>query len=350
MIFIIALTTIILLALINKKNRFLLILLWCACVLVVGLNYDNPDYANYELAFNNASMPTEFDIFNVLDIGTKTILSIGKELGINNYSDFRIVYTIVLYTLFGITIYKTCRYRTLYFALYLISYIILDEIQFRNFSSFVVILPFLIYYINNQTLKGLTIFVIGDLLAFTLHFSAIFYLLFCLTMLKSKTLKIVLICVVTIIIGFIGFLESNLAMIDHASHYDAPTTLGAVASCLLLVVNCFYIVHIKKQYLNKSAYTFSPKTYKNFETIQQINFLLLLLCPVVFMNATVLRIWRFTSLVNLIYILNLAFTYRGNKAETKLTVSTLIYSCLISIWFNNGPGVYESLFNNPLFD
>lgn len=349
MIFIIALTTIILLAFINKKNRFIFILLWCACVLVVGLNYDNPDYANYELAFNNASMLAEFDIFKVLDIGTKTILSTAKELGINNYPDFRLAYSIVLYILFGITIYKNCRYGALFFALYLISYIILDEIQFRNFSSFVVILPFLIYYINNQTLKGLTVFIIGDLLAFTLHFSAIFYLLFCLSMLKSKTLKIA-ICIATIIIGFIGFLESNLAMIDHTSHYDAPTTLGAVASCLLLAGNCFYIVHIKKQYLNKSALVFSPKIRKNFEIIQQINFLLLLLCPAVFMNATVLRIWRFTSLVNLIYILNLAFAYSGNKAETKLTVSALIYSCLIGMWFNNELGVYESFFNNPILD
>ncbi len=294
MLFIITVLILFGLALYYKQSKVVFTLLLACGILIMGLNYDNPDYLNYENAFNNASGLTEFNIFNILDIGTTIILLTGKEIGFNNYSDFRIAYSIVLYVLFGITIYKNCRYGALYFALYLISYVILDEIQFRNFSSFVVLLPFLIYYINNQTLKGLIVFILGDLLAFTLHFSAIFYLLFCLTMLKSKALKITLMCVAVIVVEVIGVAESNLAMIERVNGYNTPTTAGAIVSCLLLVGNYLYISWIKKHYLNKSDCAVNSNMYKLFELIQQINLLLLLLCPAVFMNATVLRIWRFT--------------------------------------------------------
>ena len=318
--------------------------------LLVGLNYNNPDYLNYELAFNNAyGRLTEFDLFNVLDIGTKSILLVGNEIGINNYGDFRLIYSIILFFIFGITIRKTCKYGAICLTLYMVSYIFLDEVQFRNFSSFVILLPFLIYYIKNQNKKGLIIFLIGDFLAFTLHFSAVFYLLFGLTIVKSKSLKITYIAIAILFIGAISAIESNIAMIDHTSHYEAPSIVGGVVSCFLLVCNYWFINYINNNYLLKKKDVCSLSIYKYFHIIVQINLLLLILCPVIFINATILRILRFISIVNIIFILNLATDHNKRKISNKLICYSLIYSLIIGYWFNRSTGVYESIFNNPLF-
>lgn len=349
----VAIVTIIVLifgALRYKQNKAISIfLLFCMC-LIMGLNYENPDYQNYVWAYENADLPYKYNILEIIDIGFKIIQALTKKIGITDYGNFRFILSFILFTIFGLTIINNCKYYNLYFIIYLIFYLALDEIQIRNFTSFVILLPFLIYYIKNQNLKGVLIYILGIFVAFTIHFSAVFYGIFILSVFKSKVSKIIFILIILIVLCIVGGGMSELAMINRVDHYNQPTTIGASVGCILLICNYIYVrwtktfinkIHVRKNHKNTLFIV-------NYSLLIHLNLILVLLCPIIFMNATVLRIWRFISLLNLIYIINLLYFIRKYKYSWKLSLSALIYGGLISIWFN-GEGVYSSMFNNPIF-
>lgn len=338
---------IIILSFFKKKSTVIFILLSIIGSLIVGLNFDNPDYENYVIGFQNALIPDNFNIFEVLDIGNKIILAKSKDLGFLNYEDFRLYYSIILFIVFALTIFKYCKLPAFYMGLYILFYLALDEVQFRNFSSFVILLPFIIYYIHHQNKKGLIIFLFGIFIAFTLHFSAIFYGMFCLTVIKSKSLRVFLICLMCILFVLMGYLESQLAFLDHVEDYERPSILGAFFVCFFLFANYFYIRWIEKKYVGDN--NSNSKACSVFYVIVQINLLLLMICPAIFINSTVTRIWRFVSLVNLIFILNI-ISLRNIKNNRTLVLSSVIYSLIVSSRFNFADGVFDSILNNPLFE
>lgn len=345
MIFLFFCIIIISLSFLRKRSTIIFLILSVIGFLIIGLNYDNPDYTNYVIAFQNAYMPDDFNIFEVLDIGNKIILAKSIDLGFDQYEDFRLFYSFTLFLIFATTIFKSCIYPACYMGIYILFYLLLDEIQFRNFSSFVILFPFMIYYINHQTKKGLLTYLIGIIIAFTLHFSAIFYGIFCLTLIKSNKLKIALICITIILLIVAVALEAQLAMIDRVQNYERPSFLGASYGCFLLFVNYFYIKWInEKCNVNKNIYS---KIFSNYNIIIQINLLLLLICPAIFINVTISRIWRFISLINLIYLLNIIYTCNPKKKKL-LIFSSVIYCLFVTYSFNKTEGVIESLFNNPL--
>ena len=162
------------------------------------------------------------------------------------------------------------------------------------------------------------------------------------------------ICVLAFV--FIGFEVANLAMVNRVNNnYSPPSMAGALFSCILLVVNYYFIRYIGKRYCQPliRLYGGSSKKIKSivqqYHVVEQLNFLLIYLAPAVFINATILRVWRFTSIINLIYLVNLILCLRKIKLDRKISLATFGYVCLIALWFNK-ESVWESLFNNPIFD
>lgn len=333
-----------------KKSIVVYILQILCCIVIIGFNTDNPDYNNYLYGFNHAAPPEHFNIFEVLDIGFRYIQLFCKDLGIYQYEIFRIILTAILFTIFGITFSKRCKYRNMFLSLYIIFFIAIDNIQIRNFASFVTLLPFIFYYIQNQNKNGVLIFTCGLILAFTIHFSAIFYSVFYLLIIKNRTLRYLLGILVVIVVSEISFSTSNLAIIERTSNYSRPTTLGAIACCFLLVCNWIYINWIRlkyRQFVYSNDNIYNNITLKNnLDTLVTMNLLLLLLIPSIFINATSLRLWRFISLINVAYILNvLYYSHQYNNKQPRIIFSLLAYCILITLWFNE-EGVYPCLLNN----
>lgn len=317
----------------------------------MGFNYDNPDYDNYIIMFNEAHFPSNFNIFDVLDIGYKSIQASYKEIFNYNYTEFRLLITCFLFVILGIVTYKNCREYNLFLSIYLIFYLVLDEIQIRNFTSFVILLPFLIYYLSNLSKKSLILYILGVILAFTIHFSAIFYLIFSLLYIKSDKIRITILILAIIGISMIQYIISDLAMLDRVDNYAKPSILGVSAGIFLLVCNYLFIQKIISNKLsNKIRTNWSDTTlFCKPKTIININLILFILIPLLFMNATILRIFRFVSLINIMYLINLSKFPNLAKKQIRIIPYIIVYTLLISLWFNIEPGVYVSILNNFIF-
>jgi hypothetical protein len=349
MLFILILVILFGIGLYYKQNKIVFSLLLLAGIMIMGLNYDNPDYINYERAFKRAEFISEFSIFERLDIGTGLILAGFKDFGFTQYAQFRLAYTTVLFIIFGITILNSCKYPNIILAIYLAFYIVLDEIQMRNFSSFVFFLPFLLYFSSHQNAKGILVYLLGVILAFTLHFSAIFYLIFVFSIFKSKWTQYFLFACCVVFLTLVGSSFSDMAMIDHVEHYTVPSVAGALISCFLLIFNYLFVRYSLKKTRHidwklKGSVTF----VRRFDVLTRFNFLLMFLMPIIFINSTVLRIWRFTSILNIIFLLGLVFYLHTSKSSRILLLYTFLYAGVISAWFSY-EGVWSSLLNNPLF-
>lgn len=319
----------------------------------MGLNYDNPDYDNYVLRYKYAEYPSELNIFNLLDVGFTIIQSYSKESYGIDYPIFRLILSICLFILLGLIIYNKCKYYNLLFSYYLLFYLALDEIQIRNFTSFVILLPFLLYFIKNLTWNSLIIYVYGVSLAFTFHFSAVFYLIFCLIYFKSNKLKTIFtICILFLMIS-IKYVSSDLAMLSRTEEYNAPSLLGVLANSALLVINYLFIKYSTTHFeYKKNIYITKYHSYQICDSniIIQLNMILLILIPLIFMNAVIIRIFRFLSFVNLLYLFNELYLNSIVKRKIFLLIYITLYVMFINLFWFNEPEVFPSILKNNIFE
>lgn len=334
-----------------KSNKFLFFILLLIGSFTMGLNNMNPDYDNYVIWFKEADYPSDFNIFEVLDAGYKFIQSYAKDVYSTEYADFRLALCISLFIIFGITVYKNCKYYNMFLSYYILFYLALDEIQIRNFTSFVILLPFLLYYLNNLTLKSLLIYIGGVLLAFTFHFSAIFYLIFCILFIKSKKIEILIGSVIVACFGILKIILSNMVMFDRVSNYETPSILGALAGALVLIGNYIFVKKITQNFTHKNIQRFiNIKNYLfNPTIIIQLNLLLFILIPLIFMNTLVLRVFRFVSIINLIFLFNLLYINHEPQKKRKLLAYITGYVAFISLYWFNRESVFSYIINNPMF-
>lgn len=338
----------------NSKNNKVLYLLSCIfCVLIIGFNYDNPDYYNYEVRYNAADFPQEFNIFHVLDIGYTLIQACCKELGIFEFQKFRMVLAILIMAIYGITIFKYCKYYSLFMAYYILFYLPLDQIQIRGFLAFVTFLPFFLNFIKKRSTQAIILYFLGILISFTIHFSAIFFLVFCILWFKSKKVKFIFSVICLLAFMLTGYVSSELAMLDHISDYDKPTVIGAFAGCSLLIINYFFIKVIFDHYVNnrknKKLNIFKKTKMIEMDSniIIQVNLLMLLFIPLLFFNATILRIFRYVTIVNVIYLLNVLSLCDLIHKKNNIRLLILIYLVFIFLRIYQ-PSVLPSVFNNLL--
>lgn len=343
------------LGIIKRRNIFVYIALVTLCILLCGLNYDNPDYIAYENRYNWASYPTEFNIISVLDISFTFLQVFCKDIGIASYQDFRLILSGLIYIYLAIVVSKYCIYRNLFFAIYIFAYLPLDIVQIRNFFAFVVLMPFLLL-LNHPSSKNLLKYFVGLLIAFTIHFSSIIFSIFGFIGIKNKRTKIVLIvCIavsVIVMYPFIRFVMNSSAAVDRVDGYFQPSIFGALLLSSYLLLN--YVMILLLPQIPNSITTFIKSRFNlnvsviTYSFINKINFLLLFLIPLVFMNGSVLRLFRFISIINIIYILNILYYSRKNKGLLYLAVG--IYTLFFAFVFSySKTEVIEAISMNYLF-
>lgn len=317
----------ILLASIAKRNGIVFFFLILYCIAVSGGNYDNPDYISYSNRYDWASYPEQFNILSTLDITFTLLQAFCKSLTLN-YEEFRILLATLIYILFGYTIYRYCYYRNVYIAAYIVCYLPLDLIQIRNFFAFCTFLPFLLL-LNTPSFKNLSRYLLGLLISISIHFSMSICGIFSFIGIKSRKIKYICLgCSLLIAILLLPWLISifsTAAAVDRISDYKTPSLIGGLFMCSWVVgnyfiVNCIPSINPKN---TKGRDTLSVFLKKNF--IKQLNFYLLFLCPLIFMNGSALRIFRFISMINLIFFLNSYYTNRSTKIRKQILTIIVLY-------------------------
>lgn len=266
-----------------------------------------------------------------------------------------------MYCLLAFAVNKYCVYRNPFFVIYSFCYLSLDLIQIRNFFAFSILLPFLLA-LNKPGAKSLWTYLIGLATSFTFHFSMFFFSIFSVIGIKRKSTKIavvssILILIILLFPIFYTLLSASAAF-EHAQLYDTPSFLGGAFMMSWQFCNYFLIKFVSKKYnrrpiillqSNKDMVMKSHSITNKY--INNLNLCLLLISPLVLLNGTVTRIFRYISLVNLMYLLNVLYNQKGRKSKYDILVIILIYSLFFAIeYIFSDPKVYSSIFNNFLFE
>lgn len=164
-----------------KKNSKLLpigfIVLLC---IIMGANTKNPDYFSYRSLYFMGSFTGE--------LGFLIIIKIFNFFNIE-YFVFRLVWTLVGFALIHQTLIKLTENHSAYYVLYAIFPFFIDAVQIRNFMVMAIFI-FAFPYLIEDDYKGKIKYSIAILIASSIHYVSIVYLLFLLINVLKNNLKI----------------------------------------------------------------------------------------------------------------------------------------------------------------
>ncbi len=291
------------LGIVIRRSKLLTSLL-LAFAWVLTWNTTTADHANYEsiyrsLDFRDYGYSLLCNIFNILNV---------------DFLTFKLIISAIIYVIIYKFINKYAYYNCLVAALYLLFLSQLDIVQFRNFIAFGIYL-LAIPYLLKETSVSKMIYCGIVLLATTVHASMLFYLCFVfvnkkvLTSAKNIILGSIASLFLFAITFFIGFdLEDR---IDQYS--QATSSLTKYVMVGMFVLNLIYIYIYKRRIRNydqsvaleklsdtQYAYTVNPADIVLF-----MNIAIFLILPLALNSLNYIRLFRFLSLFNFIYVLNI---------------------------------------------
>lgn len=177
-----------------------IILMW----ILFGWNTDNPDYINY-LSWYNEIQINQF--IDGKDLGYKLLMYISNILGLD-YQAFIIIVSIIGFLLINSTIKKFSVNSNFVYLLYLFFPFFLDVVQTRNFLMMAIIIysiRFLLDYDKYSIIK----YILYNLLAISIHSSAVLYLPLILINNKNKHIFFRIILIFNFLFLIIVFLNGN---------------------------------------------------------------------------------------------------------------------------------------------
>lgn len=330
-------------AFIVKNNRFVNLLLFIIAVFLMGSVTGGADFENYEYRY---SLSLPLSLLSTSDFGYSLICNFFHTRGYT-FFEFRMILSFVslfiLFRFFGRYCYY---YSSIAIVCYMLFYFAIDVIQIRNFLSFVVFLIGFPYLFKN-TYKSKIIYSIFVLIATTIHASSVFYLLLILINAKRnvllKTAIVASPILLMIFMSFLGSIESGT--LDRIDAYAQSSILGSIFGISMLLLNSSYIYYETKRNRNEfNIYVDKHHTIsiaKISTLILYVNIALLALSPFYFYNGLASRIFRFVSIINIFYLINVNY----NRLNTLNTFILLIYFLYFFISFIvMKPGVIETPF------
>lgn len=317
----------------EKKAWPVFLIILCCCYVLMGYNNVNPDYENYELRYDIATYPDGANLLSLLDLSDNSVQAFFKDIGVQDYSQYRSILSGIIFLLFGWFISRECQWRNVFMAIYILCYLLLDIVQIRNFEAFIILLPF-IPLLAKRNLKYTLIYVSGVLLSATFHFSTIFFLLFAFINIKSRKVRVLLILLLMLVLLPIATFISDSAAASRVDDYTRSGVLGALLGISFVLLNYFIIRRICKISLINTTWggVRSINSTLSTQFILELNFMLLMIIPFFFINATTGRLLRYTSLLNVMYILNTMASITSGKTRVKLVSALILYLAYFAIF------------------
>ena len=327
-----------LLGLVRKKSAYVSFLIFVFVVIAFGWNYDNPDYENYLLKYEWK----DGEIFLTAEIGFNFLCYIGNSLHLS-FQEFRLFIGIISYLLLYLSIKKISYNLGLVASIYLLFFLFIDVTQIRNLLSFTIVLFAFVKYIRDDSkIRDIILYTILVIIASSIHFSSIFFLVFIFAL---KDIKIIHVLVFAGLAGFFNtviylFLENYFDKILNYTE-DTASTIAAIGFSFIQVLNYWIISAFMKKTRRSKLNMISVISPRMQEIILKCNMLLISLIPFYFTGAIFTRLFRFTALINIIYLSNLI----PRKRKFKYILALIIYALYFHIMFN-GFGLFTELANS----
>lgn len=368
---------IILLNIFMKNNRVLffssIFFMW----ILAGWSYGTADYFIYSDMYNWSTNASQ--ISNT-EIGFSLLMRISYTLGFTFQQFLMIIFAVGL-ALIGYTIMKNSNTPNMVLAIYFIFTFIINVTQFRQFLA-TAIFVFSFQYLLSRDRKSDIKYIIGILLASSIHFSSIFLLL--LLVPKKINIKkvIVITSIVTFMLGLLNLINSGGYIVSLLEIFNIKLLSKIIQilessknnySWLLIFrwwvkiiafFGLFYVTQYFASYKesimksNSSMETSKADTFnKNNSLILRCNIMMLILIPLTAVSVDIYRIQHMLVIWNYIAICSCYNLNIKNFATTKKNIYISSALLFFAFWFlrglilsnNNINTVFYPLFNNNLF-
>lgn len=312
-------------------SLFIFPLLFMICL----VSKDIPDMENYG------------DYYNAIGSGDRnTFLGYGWLLLCiigNKYQLSYVAFKSILYLITCGLVYQTIgkivadsKEKNLVFVIYLIFPGLLDLIQIRFFLASTIILYNLVVFLKKQNIKNGIKYVIATAIAFTIHSSSIFCLVFLfIPLLKYMKLKTIFI---TVCIASFGFIIVSPAIKDvliavlpdyQADRINSYFSSGHIKLIALVIYSSLFFLQYLLSYIMYRSNVLDDEDKKLMRDVCILNTLLLLSIPLVYISSDFLRLQRPYLLLNTALIIK---NYKSSKS-IKIELASIYtrYSSLYAI-------------------
>lgn len=137
---------------------------------LIGLNTYTPDYASYEAVFNGTYYGLN------MDVGFDLCCGFFHSLGLT-FQQFRMVWALLYILLVSNFVFRNTKNPNFVLGLMLICPVLLDVSGIRSSVAYLIVMNFSML-LRVPTCKNKILFVVGVLLASTIHITSIFFLIF----------------------------------------------------------------------------------------------------------------------------------------------------------------------------
>lgn len=321
----------------NKPNYFLFfssLLMW----LTFGWNFQNPDYYNYQLMYNDIKNSSGL-LFEGKDLGFKLLMNISNLLGMN-YQMFVIVVSSIGLLLILSTVRKYSPNVMYVYLLYFIFPFFLDIVQVRNFLMMAIMI-FSIRYLVEETRHSTLKFVIANFIAITIHSLAVLYIP--LIFVKSKNKMIIrlgvfiILCVSAIIFingNEIPFIKQIVGLFTNNRFilrwFEFKTNFGFLLPWFIHIMT-YFLMLLSKKIIAKNSHDLDIIEVRYFYVMYWITVLGFFFFPFYMVNTEFLRLVRNFSILNYISfsISNKAIGKKNIKLKSEYNFLIIIYTLLI---------------------
>lgn len=311
----------------NKPQHYDLVILAFLCIITYFAT-NKPDFEAYASVYNHIAAG---NLYDDTGIGWYYLCLAGSKLNLT-YKVFEIIVLMISFLLIRRTVnyyILSNKESAMVWSLFLIYPALLDCTQIRFFIAEAIIiwaLPFLI----EKSKKGIAIYIISVFIAFTIHSSAILYLIFLMALVFEKLRKVTVgLIVIASLIAILGKSQlikiasiflNNLRLTRYFYSGNGVGKFGIVAYIATLILiyciakNCFYVSQNIKSVRLKKYYAF----------FFQASILICLVLPLASFDTNFFRIQRPFWLLMYIAIAGLKENnilyleiYRGQKIKSK---------------------------------
>lgn len=327
-----------------KKNNLikwlLLIMMW---VLFWG-NFKNPDYGNYLLHYDYITLTG--NAIGTSEFGFAFLMKIAIFFNLEYYQ-FLMLFTGIGLLLIVSTVEKYAIHPQLVYALYFIYPFILDIVQLKHYLAMAIVV-FCFRYLENKEIKNIIKFLIGILIAFSIHYiSLIFIPLLFLVNLKTEKIYTIMFfyLVIGIPLAYTNIYEifaSYLVPVLETESYFLNRAHNGFILQIFIQSGVLILIYLSKRFLDKHNY---ENNIVNI--IYKANILLLILFPLYIINGTFSRAFRMLAIPNYI-MFSIVFSKINRKEKALFLMCLLIFVILLFLYYIFVPAKNNVLF--PIFE
>ncbi len=279
-----------------QRSKFLTVVIFFFTWTLMWTKY-TADYRAYEEIY----FLSEFR-----DGGYALLCMIGRWLGLTFFEFFMTLGAVALWLYCRFTL-KYAYKNSLVAALYMLTISLFDLVQFRSFLAFAIVLSFLPCLFNPDRNK-IILYVIGVVIATTIHLTMCFYIGFVFmnkywyTMQNfKKIIGPLLLIIIAFIVGADYYMERAETLAGLYNRSVSNLTKWMVT--LMLVGNAVFI-HLWQRNEVTLELSAKQKTFamSKGNVVTLMNVALIVLLPVALQSMTVMRLYKYMAIVNFAFI------------------------------------------------